>query len=506
MTAVLTREAAPALEAVDIVKSFEGVHALKGVQLSVQPGEIHALLGENGAGKSTLIKIVTGLYTPDSGTIRRGGEDLALANVRAANRAGIVALYQELSIVPTTSVAENILLGEQLPSRGGFVDQQALRRRAKEQLARLNQNIPLRKLAGDLSPVQQTMVAVARALATDARVLILDEPTASLTDTEIREVFTVLRSLRDEGVAIIYVSHRLEEVFELCDRLTIMRNGETIVTHEVAETTIDEVISTMVGRSADSLYPERAATTGPVTISVDGLDGRRVRDVSFQAHAGEVLGIGGLAGSGRSELLRLLAGAQHYRSGTITVGGTVLPARASVGRVLDEGIALVPEERRSQGVMLGASIQDNIALANIAAVSRGGIVSGGQIAKIAQRGIVDLRIKARGPKQPVGQLSGGNQQKVVLAKMLERRPKVLLMDEPTRGIDVGTKAEIYRLIRELAATGTTVIAVSSELPELIGMSDRILIMHEGSISGEVPAEEADEELLLTYAYGRSDGQ
>ncbi|WP_375386397.1 sugar ABC transporter ATP-binding protein [uncultured Microbacterium sp.] len=495
--------AIPALEAVDIVKSFDGVHALKGVHLSVRPGEIHALLGENGAGKSTLIKVITGLYDPDSGQIRRNGEEVVFANVRAAHKAGIVALYQELSIVPTTSVAENVLLGEQLPSRFGFVDGRALRRRAREQLERLNQKISMRKLAGDLSPVQQTMVAVARALATDARVLILDEPTASLTDTEIREVFTVLRSLRDDGVAIIYVSHRLEEVFELCDRLTIMRNGETITTKDVGDTTISEVISTMVGRNADSLYPDRGDTSTEVAIVVEGLEGRRVTDVSFTAHVGEVLGIGGLAGSGRSELLRILAGAQGYRAGTVTVAGEVIPRRSGVGRVLAAGVALVPEERRSQGVLLGSSIQDNIALANISAVSRGGLVSRGRIAQIANRGMADLQIKARSPRQTVGELSGGNQQKVVLAKMLARRPKVLLMDEPTRGIDVGTKAEIYRLIRELAATGTTVIAVSSELPELIGMCDRILIMHEGSIAGDVPAAGADDELLLSYAYGRS---
>jgi len=499
---VAVDERIPALQAVDIVKSFDGVHALRGVTLDVRPGEIHALLGENGAGKSTLIKVVTGLYAPDSGRIVRSGEDVEFASVRDARRAGVVALYQELSVVPTISVAENILLGEHMPTRVGIVDARALVKTAKAQLSRLRQDISTRKLGMDLSPVQQTMVSLARALAADARVLILDEPTASLTDTEIRDMFEVLRTLRAEGVAIVYVSHRLEEVFELCDRLTIMRNGQTIVTKDVADSTIDEVISTMVGRAPESLYPDRGTSTDEVVLEVKNLDGRRVSDVSFSVHAGEVLGIGGLAGSGRSELLRILAGAQRHRGGVIAVDGEELPRRLSVGTVLDAGVALVPEERRSQGVMLGASIQDNIALANIAWVSRVGVVSGGQIAKIAKRGMGDLQIKARSPRQPVGELSGGNQQKVVLAKMLARRPKVLLMDEPTRGIDVGTKAEIYRLIRELAATGTAVIAVSSELPELIGMSDRILIMHEGAVSGVVAAESADDELLLSYAYGR----
>lgn len=493
-----------ALEARGIFKHFDGVHALKGAHLAVREGEIHALLGENGAGKSTLVKVITGLYKPDSGQLFRSGEETELANVRVANRAGIVALYQELSIIPSISVAENILLGEQTPSRGGLVQWKTLRRRAKEQLDFLNQKIPLGKLAGELSPVQQTMVAIARALATDARVLILDEPTASLTDTEIKDLFAVLRSLRARGVAIIYVSHRLEEVFELCDRLTIMRNGETIVTKEVADSTINEVISTMVGRSAGELYPARGTATTTVALKVEQLGGRRVQNVSFVAYKGEVLGIGGLAGSGRSELLRIISGAQKHKSGTITVGDVTLPSSPGVGKALDAGIALVPEERRSQGVILSASIQDNIALANIPTVSSMGLVSGNRIADITKRGILDLQIKARGPRQPVGELSGGNQQKVVLAKMLARKPKVLLMDEPTRGIDVGTKAEIYRLIRELAASGTTVITVSSELPELIGMSDRILIMHEGQIAGEVSADVADDELLLSYCYGKSD--
>jgi ABC-type sugar transport system ATPase subunit len=494
----------PALEARDIVKRFDGVHALKNARLSVQPGEIHALLGENGAGKSTLIKVLTGIYSADSGTLLRNGEEVEFANVRMANRAGIVALYQELSIIPSISVAENILLGEQTPSRGGIVQWKTLRRIARQQLESINQRIPLGKLAGELSPVQQTMVAFARALATDAKVLILDEPTASLTDTEIRDLFAVLRSLRGRGVAIIYVSHRLEEVIELCDRLTIMRNGETIVTKHVADSHIEEVISTMVGRSAGELYPDRGTTTKDVVLTVTGLDGRRVKDVSFEVHAGEVLGIGGLAGSGRSELLRILSGAQKRSAGEITIGETTLTRSSGVGRALDAGIALVPEERRSQGVILGASIQDNVAVPNLAAVSSLGWVSGPRIVDITRRAMSDLQIKARGPRQYVSELSGGNQQKVVLAKMLARKPKVLLMDEPTRGIDVGTKAEIYRLIRRLAAGGTAVIAVSSELPELIGMSDRILIMHEGRISGEVEAESADEEVLLAYCYGKSE--
>ncbi|WP_051606282.1 sugar ABC transporter ATP-binding protein [Microbacterium sp. CH12i] len=405
-----------ALEARNIVKRFDGVHALNGAQFEVRSGEIHALLGENGAGKSTLIKVLTGIYAPDAGTLRRNGEEVEFPNVRVANRAGVVALYQELSIIPTLSVAENILLGDQAPSRGGVVQWGAMRRRAREQLNRLHQKLPLGKLAGELSPVQQTMVAFARALATDAQIMILDEPTASLTDTEITELFKVLRSLRDEGVAIVYVSHRLEEVFELCDRLTIMRNGETIITKDVADSNIDEVISNMVGRPGGELYPERTTVTKEVAFAVEGLDGRRVKDVSFTAFKGEVLGIGGLAGSGRSELLRILSGAQKHSAGTISIGNKTLPNSPGVGRALDAGIALVPEERRTQGVILGTTIRDNIALANIPAVSSFGLVSNARISDIVGKGMGDLHIKARSQRQAVGELSGGNQQKVVLAR------------------------------------------------------------------------------------------
>ncbi|MGO1770446.1 MAG: sugar ABC transporter ATP-binding protein [Microbacterium sp.] len=491
-----------ALDVHGITKHFDGVQALGGVDLEVRPGEIHALLGENGAGKSTLIKVITGVHRQDSGQVYVGGVRSEFADVRSANRAGVVALYQELSIIPTISVAENIALAEGPPSTAGVVRWSEMRRRAQRQLDRLGQRIPLGALAGDLSPVKQTMVSVARALSIDARVLILDEPTASLTDTEIEDLFEVLRRLRADGVAIVYVSHRLEEVFEICDRLTVMRNGETIVTQEVAESSIDSVIATMVGRKQDDLYPERGTATDEIVLTVDGLSGKRVRDASFTARRGEVIGIGGLAGSGRSELLRLLAGAQKRTGGQVSVDGRSFRGRG-VGQALAAGIALVPEERRSQGVILSSGIDENISVPNLKTISPGGIVSNRRLRDLAKAGMRDLKVKASSVRQPVGQLSGGNQQKVVLAKMLARNPTVLLMDEPTRGIDVGTKVEIYRLIRGLAAQGTTVVFVSSEIPELIGLSDRILVMHECRIAGELEAATADEELILTHAYGRS---
>lgn len=492
----------PALEAEGISKHFDGVSALDGAEFSVQPGEIHALLGENGAGKSTLIKVLTGVLQPDQGTIRRSGEQVKFTGVRSAQRAGIAALYQELSIIPNLSVEENILLGDKLPGVAGFVKWDELHRSAERELARLNQQIPIKQLAGTLSPVQQTMVAVARALAFDAQVLILDEPTASLTDREISDLFMILRKLRDEGVAIVYVSHRLEEVFELCDRMTVMRGGKTIVTKPISHTSMDEVISAMAGQPAGEIYPERRSNLGATALSVESLSGRRVRDISFAVASGEVIGIAGLAGSGRSELLRILAGAQRRASGQVTLGTTVLSAQIGVGKALDLGIALVPEERRTQGVVLNASIEENVAIVNLHSVSRWGWVSNRRIGDISNRAIDMLKIKATNRRQRVGELSGGNQQKIVLAKVLERSPRLLLLDEPTRGIDVQTKSEIYRLIRELAARGTAIIMISSELPELLGVTDRILVMHEGRISGEAIASQATEELLLNYSYGK----
>jgi len=491
----------PPLLVVDgVVKEFEGVRALQNANLEVRPGEIHALLGENGAGKSTLVKILAGMIHPDSGTIQLGGEPVHLATPRAADRAGIAVLHQELAIIPTLTVAENIALGH-TPSRASFVQWTALRRLARTQLDRLGQDIPTDRLAGGLSPIRQTMVALARTLVTKARVLILDEPTAALTESEISRLFEILRMLRDEGVAIIYVSHRLEEVFDLADRYTVMRNGATVATGDIAATSMDEVIRAMVGREPGELYPPRSTSAGPVVLEVSGVGGARVGGVDLSVRAGEIVAIGGLAGSGRSELLRLLAGAQRRTAGQIRVDGRTVPARG-VAAALAAGIAYVPEERRTDGVDLGASISDNIAVANLPALSHGGWMSARLALDLARRSIEAFAIRASSPHQAVGQLSGGNQQKVVLAKVLARNPRVLLIDEPTRGIDVGARAEIYRLLRTLADAGTAIVMVSSDLPELVGLADRVLVVRSGRIVTEVAAEKASDESLLTSFYGK----
>jgi ABC-type sugar transport system ATPase subunit len=495
-------DGAPMLHAEAISKHFDGVFAVRSADLTLRRGEIHALLGENGAGKSTLVKILTGVYAPDEGTVRLGGEQVEFRNVIEAQRAGVVALYQELSIVPNLSVAENILMGGKTPATAGLVSWRKLFAIAGDHLRVLNQRIPLRRLAQDLSPVQQTMVAVARALAFDARVLILDEPTASLTNLEIVDLFRTLRHLRDEGVAIVYVSHRLEEVFELCDRATIMRNGRVIATEAEADLTIESVISKMVGRNSDEIFPRRRRHSDDVVVEVSELTGRTVQNVSLSVRRGEILGVGGLGGSGRSELLRLISGAQRAQSGVVRMAGKDVTPR-TVARGLDAGIAMVPEERRSQGVILDQSIRENVILANLASVSSTGLVHDTRVRALASRGMAELQIHARGTSQKVGELSGGNQQKVVLAKFLARKPTLLLLDEPTRGIDVGTKAEIYTLIQQLAEDGAAVLVVSSELPELLGLCHRIILLHQGRLAGEVGAETATEEQLLTYCYGRT---
>jgi ABC-type sugar transport system ATPase subunit len=498
-----TASGAPVLEARAIAKHYDGIFALNGAELAISPGEIHALLGENGAGKSTLIKILTGAETADSGEVFIDGRAVALTSPSDALDQGIVALYQELSIIPGLSVAENISIGNRMPSRMGFVDFKSRATTARHLLDRLGQqDVAVTAIASSLSPVKQTMVSIARAIASEAKVLFLDEPTASLTNREIEDLFKVLRSLRDEGVAIVYVSHRLDEVFELCDHATILRGGSLVHTGPITDMSIDDVITAMAGIRREHLFPDRAQQVGPTTVRIAGLSGRRVHDVSLTIGRGEILGVGGLAGSGRSELLRLIGGAQRAAAGAIMVDG-VSASSSSVGNALDHGIALVPEERRTQGLVLDQSVSQNTAMASFGTLARGGWYDRSRAAALVRESVERFRIKIASPAQPVGQLSGGNQQKVLLAKFLARNPKLLLLDEPTRGIDVGTKAEIYNIIRELAGAGMSILLVSSELPELLGLADRIIIMHEGQVAGTVRAEDADEELLLNYFYGRT---
>ncbi len=499
----LSRTTPPVLATRGLSKDYGPIRVVADVSLNFHAGSIHALLGENGAGKSTLIKMVAGVVHPSDGTVEIAGEPVRFRSVKEGQAAGIVALPQELMLVPTIGAAENIFLGMRRPGPPGLVSRGRLTADATEQLALLGQTFNVNTPVAELSAVQQTMVALARALARDARVLVLDEPTAALTDTETEQLFTVLRSLRDQGTAIIYVSHRLEEVFALADTATVLRNGQHVWTKSMEQTQHDDVVAAMIGRERDEEFPQRAATSGEPVLRVENLHGWTLRGVSLEARSGRVLGIAGLAGAGRTELLRLIAGVERPQGGTIELDGRDI-TRDSVAQSMAAGVALVPEERRRQGLVMNASIATNIGLGSLKSLSGGGIMRPRRERELALQQAEELQIRATSVTQDVSELSGGNQQKVVLAKYLARKPRVLLLDEPTRGIDVGTKSEIYQLIRRLTAEGVAVVVVSSEISELLGLADDIAVLHQGRLSDIVDAAGTDQQTILHLCYGRLD--
>jgi ABC-type sugar transport system ATPase subunit len=500
------RPDAPVVAVHGLTKRYGGVTVLDDVSLQVHAGEVHALLGENGAGKSTLIKILSGVVRADGGSVDLDGQPVTIHDPHGAQALGIATLHQELSIVPGLSVAENILLGQPLPTRLGRIRWSVLHERATALLDSLGQRLDVRGGVEGLTPVGRTMVALARALSRDARVLVLDEPTASLTDTETSQLFAAMRRLSDQGVAILYVSHRLEEVLEVCDRYTVLRNGRTVAEGAIADTTVPALIAAMAGRAVEAIFPPRPEPAGrrPVVLQADRLSGHRVRDVSFALHAGEVLGIAGLAGSGRSEIVRLVSGAQRAGRAAPQLRLHGRPhAPRSVRDAQRHGVALVPQERREQG-LVPDTVERNANLTTLGRHTVGRVVVANARSRRHARDLADqLGVRRRSMRQPVLTLSGGNQQKVVLAKYLALGPSVLCLDEPTRGVDVATKGEIYHLIRERTAQGLGVIVVSSELPELLGLCDRILVLHEGRTSGVFEAAATSEDELLHACYGHA---
>lgn len=487
-----------------LTKTYGGVAVLDDVGLELRAGSVHALLGENGAGKSTLIKIVSGVVAADRGEIRVDGREVDISTPHDATDAGIATLHQELAMVPGLSVAENIFLGRPVPSTAGVVRWGELNRRAAAIIEQLGQRIDVTRDAGRLSPVEQTMTAIARALSLDARILVLDEPTASLTDQETEQLFATIHRLTEQGVAVLYVSHRLDEVLAMCDTYSVLRNGVEVDHGDIVDASADGLIAAMVGRSIDAVFParssERPAARAPA-LRVSNLAGPRTVDVSFDVQPGEIFGIAGLAGSGRSEIVRLLAGAQRRRSGIVEVDGVEIdPTNVKQGQ--RAGVALLPQERRAEGI-LPDSIERNANVTTIDRHTRAKVVVDGAAATRHAEELSDLlAVRRRTMQQPILTLSGGNQQKVVLAKYLALAPRVLLLDEPTRGVDVGTKSEIYHLIRKQAANGTAVVVVSSELPELLGWCDRITVMSEGRQISTVDAESSTEHELLQACYGR----
>ncbi|EOD53932.1 ribose ABC transporter ATP-binding protein RbsA [Aeromonas molluscorum] len=497
----MSRSPIPILELGGIVKTFPGVRALDEAGLKVYPGEVMALLGENGAGKSTLMKVLTGIYQADAGTLNYRGQAVRFKGPRDSQDQGISIIHQELNLLPELSIAANIFLGREPRTRFGNIDHGQLRERAATLLGRLGVKHGPDTRLGNLSIGEQQMVEIAKALSFDANVIIMDEPTDALTDTETEQLFTVIRELRDQGCGIVYISHRLKEIFEICDRVTVLRDGKWIGEQPVSELDEDRIIEMMVGRRLEEQYPRLSRDLGPVSLQVKNLAGPGVRDLSFTLRQGEILGFSGLMGSGRTELMKLIYGASSLTAGQIEVNGHPLRPRSPADG-LAAGIAYISEDRKGDGLVLELSVRENMSLCALGEFNKGGRIDGKAERQAVNDYVRLFNIKTPSTEQLIKLLSGGNQQKVAIAKGLLTRPKVLILDEPTRGVDVGAKKEIYQLINRFKQEGMSIILVSSEMPEVLGMSDRILVMHEGRISAEFDAKEANQEKLMAAAVGK----
>lgn len=500
------------LRAQNITKRFPGVTALKDVSFDLREGEIHALCGENGAGKSTLIKLLSGIHPHGSyeGSFEVNGTEARFETIKDAEKAGLAVIYQELALVEEMTVAENIFLGREPRRWGAFIDWPRMYQEAQVLLNRFKVDLDPAAPVRSLGVGQKQLVEIIKALAKDSKILILDEPTAALAEHEVLILLDILRDLRQRGIASVYISHKLDEVFGIADRITVLRDGSTVGTKNAADTSKAEVIRHMVGREIGDLFPRRTSQPGEVILRVDSLSvadaetgSARLHDISFELHAGEVLGIGGLMGAGRTELLMHLFGAWgRHVSGSVELNGQTL-SRLTPETIIQRGLVLASEDRRRYGLHLEQEIGFNLSLSSLASVVRGGFIQRNAEIRRNQSMFDSLRIKATGLEAIVGKLSGGNQQKVVLGKALLTEPTVILLDEPTRGIDVGAKLEIYEIINQLTAAGKAVILVSSELPELIGMSDRILMLNAGRIGGAFSRAEATQEKLMAAAMGHA---
>lgn len=492
-------DTAPLLAMEGIEKSFPGVKALKGVQLDLHSGEVHAVVGENGAGKSTLIKVLAGVHIPDAGQTSIAGESMRFTTPLDAQEAGIAVIYQEFNLVPALSVRENILLGHET-ARWGFFSKKEESEIVSSLFERMNVRIDPDATCATLSVAQQQLVEIAKALSTGARIIVMDEPSATLTNQEVEKLFAIIRDLQSQGIGIIYISHRLDEIFTIADRVTVIRDGEYIDTKPVAEVNRDMLIEMMVGRSIDNEFPKEKAEHGEVRLEIKGLAHTTDDEgVSFQVHSGEILGLTGLVGAGRTELARLIFGADKAAKGDVLLDGKKLKINSPLDAI-QHGICLLTEDRKAQGLVLGLSSRENFALPNMDHWSSWGFVAGKTERSRFAEYIDSLKIKISHQDQLAKNLSGGNQQKVLLARWLESNSDVIIFDEPTRGIDVGAKYEIYLLMNKLAASGKAIIMISSELPEVLGMSDRILVMHDGHVSGEITdVENATQEAIMELA-------
>lgn len=483
----------PILELREVSKSFGPVSVIEDVSVSVRPGKVQALLGENGAGKSTIIKMMAGVYQPDAGEILIDGTLVRLATTRDAEDHGIATIYQELNLVPTMSVAENIMLGR-TPHTGGIVNYSALRQKAQEAIDFIGLQVDLDATVGELGLARQQLVEIAKALSMDARLLILDEPTAALTGNEIEQLFRVMDALKERGVGMVFISHHLDEISRIADSVSVLRDGR-FVAEVAADTDEDEFVRLMVGRDIDDKYPRARCEPSEVLLAVDKLSSHgKFSDISISVRAGEVVGIAGLVGAGRTEVIRAIAGADTYDAGTVTVDGDELPA-GDVAAAIRSGIGHVPEDRKNQGLILDASVADNLGLATLRSSSTAGLADRRGQRERAEKVAERLRIRMAESRQLIRNLSGGNQQKAVFGKWVMANSRVLLLDEPTRGVDVGAKVEIYNIINDITAQGGAVLMASSDLPEVLGMSDRVIVMSGGRIAGELPPTATQDEVM-----------
>ncbi len=491
------------IEMKGINKSFGSNQVLKDAGFLLKDGEVHALMGENGAGKSTLMKILTGVYTKDAGTILVDGVEVNYKNPQEAEKAGIVFIYQEINSLFDMTVEENLFMGKEITKGFGICDKKAMQKKAQEVMDRMGVSIPINAVMGDLSVGQQQMVEICKALMVDAKVLIMDEPTAALTQSETEVLFEVMNGLKEKGVSIVYISHRMEEIFELCDRITILRDGSYIGTEYIKDITMDDIVKMMIGREIGERFPQRDVTIGEEVIRVENFSHPRYfKDVNFSVRAGEVLGVSGLMGAGRTEIMHAIFGNMEGATGKLYIDGKEVSIK-NPRDAIAAGIGFITEDRKTEGLLLEKPISENIEVANLKKVSIRNILNPKKQIELVKRGIEEFRIKCFGPQHECHNLSGGNQQKVVLAKWIYTDPKILILDEPTRGVDIGAKKEIYSVINDLAAKGVAVILVSSELPEVLGMSDRIMVVHEGRVTGIIDGATADQEKVMTLATGGS---
>lgn len=489
------------IEMKGINKAFGGNPVLQNAGFVLADGEIHALMGENGAGKSTLMKILTGVYTRDAGTVIVNGREVVYHNAQEAEKEGIVFIHQELNVLFDLTVEENMFLGKEIHNRFGVCNKKTMQKEVRRILDVLGVKIKPDAKMDTLSVGQQQMIEIAKALMVDAKVIIMDEPTAALSQSETVTLFKVVRSLKEKGVSIVYISHRMEEIFELCDRITILQDGQYVGTRNIPETNMDEIVKMMIGREIGERYPERNTKLGDVVFEVKDLNCPGVfKNVNFNVRAGEVLGVAGLMGAGRTEIMQSIFGNMPHVTGQIFMNGKEIHNK-NPWDAMDNGIGFITEDRKTEGLMLEESIMKNISIANLGRISQKGVLNKKREQEMTQQGIEDLHIKCTGAQHACGNLSGGNQQKVVFAKWIFTEPKVLILDEPTRGVDIGAKKEIYSIINKLADTGVAIIMVSSELPEILGMSDRVMVVHEGKIGGFIDKKEANQENIMILATG-----